>query len=82
MVEMAPLPTGDRRYDALHAAVVEFCCVRYGMPSPGWVDDPSRFMEEWWFVPGIKSLHVNAVVHSPISFKRGVFITEDTLTYA
>jgi len=83
MVETAPLPTGDSRYDALLAAEVEYCCVRHGMPSPGWVNDPSRFVEEWWFVSGIKSLHANAVVHSPISFKRrGVFITEDSLTYA
>jgi hypothetical protein len=83
MVEIAPLPTGDRRYDALLAALVEYCCVRHDMPSPAWVDDPSRFLEEWWFVSGIRSLHANAVVHSPISFKRrGVFITEDALTYA
>jgi hypothetical protein len=83
MVEVAPLPSGDRRYDALLASLVEYSCVHHGMPSPTWVDDPSRFLEEWWFVSGIKSLHANAVVHSPISFKRrGVFITEDSLTYA
>ena len=80
---IAPLTTGDRRYDALLAALVEYCCVRHGMPSPAWVDEPSRFLEEWWFVSGIRSLHTNAVVHSPVSFKRrGVFIAEDALTYA
>lgn len=83
MVEVAPLPTGDRRYDALLASLAEYCCVRHDMAPPAWVDDPSRFLEEWWFVSGIRSLHANAVVHSPISFKRrGVFITEDSLTYA
>jgi hypothetical protein len=83
MVEDAPLPTGDRRYDALLASLVEYCCVHHGMPPPTWVDDPSRFLQQWWFVSGLKSLHANAVVHSPISFKRrGVFITEGALTYA
>jgi hypothetical protein len=83
MVHVAPPPTGDRRYDALLASLVEYCCVRYDMPAPSWVDDPSRFLDEWWFVSGIRSLHANAMVHSPISFKRrGVFITEGSLTYA
>jgi hypothetical protein len=83
MVGVAPLPTGDRRYDALLASLVEYCCVHHDMSPPAWVNDPSRFLEEWWFVSGVQSLHANAVVHSPISFKRrGVFITEDSLTYA
>jgi hypothetical protein len=83
MVESAPLPTGDRRYDALLASIVEYCCAHHGLRSPSWVDDPSRFLDEWWFVSGISALHANALVHSPISFKRrGVFITEDSLTYA
>ena len=83
MVGVAPLPTGDRRYDALLASLVEYCCIHHAMSPPHWVDDPRRFLEEWWFVSGIRSLHANAVVHSPISFKRrGVFITEDSLTYA
>lgn len=83
MVEVAPLPTGDRRYDALLASLVEYCCVHHHMSPPAWVDAPNRFLEQWWFVSGIKSLHANALVHSPISFKRrGVFITEDSLTYA
>jgi hypothetical protein len=83
MVEVAPSPTGDRRYDALLASLVEYSCIHHGMKPPEWVDDPSRFLEEWWFVSGMKSLHANAMVHSPISFKRrGVFITEGALTYA
>jgi hypothetical protein len=83
MVEFAPLPTGGRRYDALLASLVEYCCVHHGISPPIWVDDPSRFLQQWWFVSGLKSLHANAVVHSPISFKRrGVFITEGALTYA
>jgi hypothetical protein len=83
MIEVAPLPTGDRRYDALLASLVEYSCVHHDMSPPAWVDDPGRFLEQWWFVSGVRSLHANAMVHSPISFKRrGVFIAEDSLTYA
>ncbi len=83
MIENAPSPTGDVRYDALLASLVEYCCVHHETIPPVWVDDTGRFLQEWWFVSGIRSLHADAVVHSPISFKRrGVFITENTLTYA
>ena len=83
MVEDAPHPTGDPRYDALLASLVEYCCVRHDVNPPRWVDDPERFLQEWWFVSGLRSLHADAIVHSPVSFKRrGVFIAEDSLTYA
>jgi hypothetical protein len=83
MVENAPRPTGDHRYDALLASLAEYCCVRHGMNPPLWVDDPDRFLQEWWFVSGLRSLHADAIVHSPVSFKRReVFIAEDSLTYA
>jgi hypothetical protein len=83
MVEDAPLPTRDLRFDALLASLVEYCCVHHEMSPPLWVNDPTRFLDEWWFVSGLKSLHADALVHSPISFKRrGVFIAQDSLTYA
>jgi hypothetical protein len=83
MIEIAPGPTGDLRYEALFASLVEYCCVRHDVNPPPWVEDPGRFLEEWWFVSGIRSLYADAVVHSPVSFKRrGVFIIEDSLTYA
>jgi hypothetical protein len=83
MVVPIPPATGDRRYDAMLAALVEYVCVRHGIAPPAWVDEPDRFLDEWWFVSGMKSLHANAIVHSPVSFKRrGVFLTEGTLTYA
>jgi len=78
-----PPPTGDVRYDALLAAIVEFICARQSMVAPSWVDDSDRFLSTWWFVSGMLSLHADAIVHSPISFaRRGVFVTEDALTYA
>jgi hypothetical protein len=83
MIEAPPDSTGEIRYDAMLAALVEYSAARWGLIPPAWVDDPDRFLEEWWFVSGMQSLHANAIVRSPISFKRrGVFITEGTLTYA
>jgi hypothetical protein len=74
--------TGDERFDALAAAIVEFCCARQMARAPQWVESPHRFLDRWWFVSGMRSLHANAIAHSPISFaRRGVFITENALTY-
>jgi len=53
------------------------------MVAPTWVNEPSRFLDTWWFVSELRSLHADALVHTPISFsRRGVFITGDALTYA
>ncbi len=83
MLLTPPAPTGDLRYDALLAAIAEYLCVRSGLAAPNWVNAPDRFVEPWWFVSGISALHADAIVHSPVSFKRrGVFITGGALTYA
>lgn len=83
MVVDEPAPVGDSRFDALIAAVTEFSCARHLNRVPSWAGAPYRFLEQWWFVSGLRSLHADAIAHSPISFaRRGVFITEDALTYA
>jgi hypothetical protein len=83
VVDQEPRSTGDACYDALLAAIAEYLCAREGMLAPTWVESPSRFLDQWWFVSGIRSLHADAIVHSPISFaRRGVFITAGALTYA
>ena len=77
-----PLQPGPR-YDALLAAIAEYLCAREGLLAPDWVEDPSRFLDQWWFVSGIQSLHADAIAHSPIAFaRRGVFITAGALAYA
>lgn len=83
LIAPRPMSTGDARYDALLAAIAEYLCVRQGLFAPSWVEDPSRFLDEWWFVSGIQALHADAIAHSPISFaRRGVFITAGALAYA
>jgi hypothetical protein len=83
MIQDRPDPVGDARFDALLAALVEHLCAKTSIPSPSWTEAPDRFLDTWWFMSGLRSLHADALVHSPISFaRRGVFITGDALTYA
>jgi hypothetical protein len=83
VVALDPPSTGDARFDALLAAIAEYLCAREGVLAPTWVESQNRFLDQWWFVSGIRSLHAEAIVQSPISFaRRGVFITAGALTYA
>jgi hypothetical protein len=83
LVEPEPESTGDPRFDAFVAAIVEYVCARDFELAPAWVDHTSRFLTRWWFVSGVRALHANALVHSPISFaRRGVFVSEGSLSYA
>ncbi len=78
-----PQTTCSDRYDALVAGMVEFACASHGVVAPAWVNNESFFLNEWWFVSGVSSLHADALVHSPISLaRRGVFITQGALEYA
>lgn len=83
MVKPRPDSTGSDRYDALLAGIVEYACATHRVLAPAWVNDPDFFLNEFWFVSGMRSLHADAIVHSPISFKRrGVFLTQGALSYA
>ena len=83
IVAEPPDSTGDSGFDALLAAIVEHLCAKASMAAPAWVDEPCRFLDTWWFLSGLRSLHADALVHTPISFaRRGLFITGDALTYA
>ena len=78
-----PVTTGSARFDALLAGIVELACASHGVVAPSWVNDEPYFLNEFWFVSGMKSLHANALVHSPISLaRRGVFVTQGALEYA
>lgn len=83
LLEDCPETVGDPRFDALLAALAEHLCAQHGSESPAWVGHPSRFLDTWWFVAGMRSLEADAFVHSPISFsRRGVFLTDGALSYA
>jgi hypothetical protein len=75
LVAEEPPPTGDRRWDAMLAGVVEQLCFDYRVAVPGWVMQPARFLEQWWFVTPYRSLHPSAFAETPAALaNRGVFI--------
>jgi hypothetical protein len=83
VVSPRPTPTGSARYDAMLVGIVEYACATQRILAPAWFNEPVYFLDELCFVSGTKSLHANAIVHSPISFKRrGVFLTRGAQTYA
>jgi len=83
MIRECPPPTGDRRYDAMLAAVVEYCCAVRFILAPAWVQRPEFFLDTFWFPAGLPGLEAEAFANSPISFsRRGIFINSGSLTYA
>jgi hypothetical protein len=75
LVAGEPSPTGDRRWDAMLAGVVEQLCFDDGLAIPGWVMQPGRFLERWWFVTPYRSFLASAFAETPVALaNRGVFI--------
>jgi hypothetical protein len=71
---MPPLPTGDRRYDALLAALVEHDLERDGLPVPTWAQDPGRQAGGWW-VEDLPELREAVRQATPPAFARhGVWL--------
>ncbi len=75
-----PGSTGDQRWDALVAGLVERAAHAGGIRTPVWTAAPSRFLERWWFVTPYQSLHASALVDTPPELaNRGVFVHEASL---
>jgi transcriptional regulator with XRE-family HTH domain len=69
----APSTTGDPRWDALLAAVVEEDHLRAGETAPAWTH--GHPLRTFWFVPGNPRLHAYAFAHSPMPMQvRGIMI--------
>lgn len=69
----APSTTGDPRWDALLAGVVEADHLRRGVPAPAWTR--GHALRSFWFVPDNPTLHAYAFAHSPIPMQvRGIMI--------
>jgi len=68
-----PVSTGDERWDALVAGVVEDLAYRHGTFVPEWtVREP---LDSWWFVTSVPKLEPTALVETPRALaNRGVFI--------
>jgi hypothetical protein len=78
VVADAPTSTGERRADALVAAIVEYLSVKRGLVPPSWTQT-SLEVTPWWFVAG-EGFRALALRESPPSFaRRGIFITSGAL---
>jgi len=80
LIDATPRTTGDERWDALLAGVVEDFAFHHRLSVPRWTLDPSRFLDTWWFVSSIPALHPTAMVETPPAVaNRGVFIRRASL---
>jgi len=70
-----PAPTGDPRFDALIAGIVEYLLSSDGLPLPTWLSEDSRCLDDPWDVEPVPSLQANARSRTPESLARhGVFL--------
>ena len=80
LLDDRPPTSGDRRWDALVAGVVEDTAFRLGLRVPLWTTDPAYQLSEWWFVTSIPALRPTAFVETPAAIaNRGVFIRRASL---
>lgn len=78
VVDDEPPSTGDERWDAMIAGVVEYLAFDHGRKVPAWtVREP---LERWWFVTSVPELEPTAFVETPPALAhRGVFIRRASL---
>jgi len=75
LIEKRPPSTGDLRWDALLAGLVEQLALMRRVPCPGWAFTLELFLGEWWFLSPYPSVHPSALVEAPASLaNRGVFV--------
>lgn len=78
-----PPTTGDARFDAALAGTAEFFAREGNIPAPLWVDEPSRFVEPWWFATSKPAFEAYTLAHTPAVFARhGVFIAREVFDRA
>ena len=78
-----PASTGDARFDAALAGVAEFFAAERGIPAPGWVNRPGRFVEPLWFISSRPEFDAYTLAHTPAAFLRhGVLIAREVFDRA
>ena len=76
-----PAPTGDRRFDAYIAALVDHHLSRKRLPIPEWVHEPDRFLDEPWTVDRFADPDIESA--TPPAFRRhGVLLDRADLASA
>jgi|ERR1700678_2070455 hypothetical protein len=75
LLEDAPDPTGDERWDVLFAALAEHLAMREGKAAPAW--SASGGLRRFWFPFDTPGARAQALVHAPAAFRRrGVFVAD------
>jgi transcriptional regulator with XRE-family HTH domain len=83
LIAEEPASTGDARFDAALAGVAEFFAAERGVPAPGWVNRPERFVEPLWFVSSRPEFDAYTLAHTPATFARhGVLIAREVFDRA
>ena len=70
LLASAPRSTGSKEWDALLGALAEHLAFHDGNEISGWVDDPERFLDAFWFPSNTPAARGDALVHAPASFLR------------
>ena len=66
----APDPTGDLRFDAVIAAIVDHVLTAAELPLPTWVGEPERTVRPEWDVEPVRALRDAARVVTPDAIRR------------
>jgi transcriptional regulator with XRE-family HTH domain len=70
-----PATTGDLRYDALLASVVDVLLTRARLPRPTWLDEPGWALADPWDVEPVDALRAAARALTPPAARRhGVYL--------
>ena len=80
LLQVPPRSTGSQHWDALLGALAEHLAFHDDAEIPGWVDDPNRFLDRFWFPTNTAAARGDALVHAPASFlRRGVMVERRSL---
>ena len=83
LVETPPGSTGDTRWDAFIAAVVEDESATRDVPPPLWTNERSRFARPLWYLSDNEALHAWEQATAPGAFVRhGVLAAREELESA
>jgi hypothetical protein len=75
-----PEPTGDRRHDAYLGALAEHLATSHGLERPSWSVEPTRFLDQFWFVSDVQGFRAISIAQASAAFRRrGVFVPERSL---
>jgi transcriptional regulator with XRE-family HTH domain len=80
LVETPPALTGDRRWDAFIAALVEDESATRDVPPPRWTNEKTRFTRPFWYLSENRELHAWEFATAPGAFVRhGVLAAKEEL---